>query len=521
MRDMSNAFSLVAYGMLTAVLGAAYGWWVGRRSLRTEQTNEQSNEAQWTREVAACLNQLTVKMATSVGEHSTRLKEICDGLFSLEKCDPQSLAAALAKLVDANERLEHELASAKERLEDQARQIEAHAFEARTDALTRLSNRRAFDDELVRRFDEFQRQGRPFSLVMIDLDHFKQFNDRNGHPAGDEVLRGIAAVLRRSTRTMDLLARYGGEEFAVIMPGAVLEDAKSAAERIRGAIADAAFRYDGKSFQVTVSVGVAELQSGENASRLVRRADEALYAAKTAGRNVVWYHAGRVCLAVPGAGGDESPAATTSGSSAATSAAPKTVPRPTRPGPVASPARAEPDNLSFESSLRFADRPAFCQQVRCRLGEWKRGGQAFSVIFIEIDQFRRFCESHGQEAGEAVVHRFGDLLATATREMDLVARYSATTYAVLLPKTTLSEAATVAARIREQVAENGLAGPDLDWRFTVSVGLVCVEESDDVIRLLQRCEAAVTSARTSGANAVHVHNGQWAEALSEATLTTG
>jgi len=424
-------------------------------------------------------------------------------------------------VVDANERLEHELASAKERLEDQARQIETHAFEARTDALTRLSNRRAFDDELVRRFDEFQRQGRPFALAMIDLDHFKQFNDRNGHPAGDEVLRGIAAVLRRTTRTMDLLARYGGEEFAVIMPGAVLDDAKSAAERVRGAIADAGFRYDGKSFQVTVSVGVAELQSGENVSRLVRRADEALYAAKTAGRDAVWYHSGRSCLAVPRTGGDESPSVATSGDSVATSAAPKTAPHPIRLGPAATPAPAEPDNLWFESSLRFADRPALCQQVRCRLGEWKRGGESFSVIFIEIDQFRRFCELHGQEAGEAVVHRFGDLLMTATRQMDLVARYSSTTYAMLLPKTTPSEAATVAASHPEHVADNRLAGPDLDWPFTVSVGLVCVEESDDVIRLLQRCEAALTSARTSGANAVHFHNGQWAETLSEAMLTTG
>jgi diguanylate cyclase (GGDEF)-like protein len=159
--------------------------------------------------------------------------------------------------------------------------------------------------------------------------------------------------------------------------------------------------------------------------------------------------------------------------------------------------------------------------VRCRLGEWKRGGQSFSVIFIEIDHFRSFCESHGQEAGEGVVHRFGDLLVTATREMDMVARYSATTYAVLLPKTTLSEAATVAARVREHVADDGLVGPDLEERFTVSVGLVCVEESDDVIRLLQRCEAALTSARTSGANVVHIHNGQWTEALSAAMLPTG
>ena len=104
----------------------------------------------------------------------------------------------MAKLIDAKDQLEQELAASQRRLEEQSREIETHAFEARTDALTRLANRRAFDDELLRRFDEFQRHGRPLSLVLIDIDHFKDFNDSHGHQAGDEVLRGIAGVLRHA-----------------------------------------------------------------------------------------------------------------------------------------------------------------------------------------------------------------------------------------------------------------------------------------------------------------------------------
>ena len=97
---------------------------------------------------------------------------------------------------------------------------------------------------------------------------------------------------------MDLAARYGGEEFAVVMPGAILDDSREAAERIRKAIAQELFRFEGQSHQLSVSVGVAELTVSENASRLVRRADEALYAAKMAGRDSVWYHGGRACYPV-------------------------------------------------------------------------------------------------------------------------------------------------------------------------------------------------------------------------------
>ena len=91
--------------------------------------------------------------------------------------------------------------------------------ETRTDALTLLANRRAFDDELAKRCAEFRRQGRTFSLTIVDVDRFKNFNDTYGHRAGDEVLRNVAKVLRRKMRETDIVARYGGEEFAIIHPG--------------------------------------------------------------------------------------------------------------------------------------------------------------------------------------------------------------------------------------------------------------------------------------------------------------
>lgn len=119
----------------------------------------------------------------------------------------------------------------------QLRPTDALISEARTDALTGLKNRRSFNEELNRQFAQRQRQGSLFSVLLIDIDHFKQVNDSLGHLAGDSVLRAISERLTKTLREMDLIYRYGGDEFAVICPGTRLREVATAAERIRNAIA--------------------------------------------------------------------------------------------------------------------------------------------------------------------------------------------------------------------------------------------------------------------------------------------
>lgn len=157
--------------------------------------------------------------------------------------------------------------------------------EARTDMLTGLRNRRSFQEELLRLFAQRQRQGVVFSLLMIDIDHFKDFNDVYGHLAGDLVLRSVAQVLANTVRQIDLVCRYGGDEFAVICPGTALDVAATAAERIRLAVASQPVPLKDRQIQITASVGVAEVIRSEVAEELIQRADEALYTAKHAGRN--------------------------------------------------------------------------------------------------------------------------------------------------------------------------------------------------------------------------------------------
>ena len=206
----------------------------------------------------------------------------------------------MAQIVQANEQLQHRLNNAEATLQDQAEEITAYMCEARTDTLTELPNRRAFDDELSRRMAEWRRSESPVNVVILDIDQFKLFNDRFGHAAGDAVLIEVARVLQTATRESDLVARLGGEEFAVVLAGVEASEARRAAERIRKAVAATAFQYDGKSMRITVSCGVARAEKSEDGSSLVKRADEALYASKAAGRNVShWHDSQRSVLLTP------------------------------------------------------------------------------------------------------------------------------------------------------------------------------------------------------------------------------
>ena len=152
-----------------------------------------------------------------------------------------------------------------------------------TDSLTGLRNHRAFQESLMNLVQMAERYGQPLSLIMLDIDYFKQFNDRFGHPAGDELLRQVASLLRQSARAYDVVARYGGEEFAILLPNTDLNEAIRVAERLRQQIA----ALQNPHAPITASFGVASYRRGSAPATLLYEADTALYEAKRRGRNRV------------------------------------------------------------------------------------------------------------------------------------------------------------------------------------------------------------------------------------------
>ncbi|HEU0152476.1 MAG TPA: GGDEF domain-containing protein [Arenimonas sp.] len=170
-----------------------------------------------------------------------------------------------------------------DRIEGERRMVRSLREDANTDPLTRLGNRRAFQAAIDGLARQRREEDRAFSLLMIDVDRFKAYNDSHGHPAGDEVLRLVGRALQAALRPGDVAARYGGEEFTVLLPGIDGERALRVAERIRQDLEQTAWPYE----PVTVSIGAAQAARDEAPDHLVARADAALYQAKRDGRNRV------------------------------------------------------------------------------------------------------------------------------------------------------------------------------------------------------------------------------------------
>ncbi len=189
-----------------------------------------------------------------------------------------------------NKKLEASLSASKQEIEQLQQNLATVRIESLTDPLTSLSNRKCFDGALAKAIAEAKDKGKPLSLMMADVDHFKMFNDKFGHQTGDQVLRLVAVSLKQSVKDRDIAARYGGEEFVIALPNQMLASAIALADQIRRAVMakELMKRTSGERLgRVTVSMGVAELRSNDSAQSLIERADNCLYAAKRNGRNRV------------------------------------------------------------------------------------------------------------------------------------------------------------------------------------------------------------------------------------------
>ncbi len=193
----------------------------------------------------------------------------------------------IQRLRDAKQQAEASALALKRRNEELQRANEVLEQLSITDGLTKLHNHRFFQDHLTREIKRVRRTGEPLSMLLIDIDDFKSLNDRLGHAAGDELLKGIARTLNGSVRESDFLARYGGEEFVVVAANTDLPGAVHLAEKVRTEVAESSFVVDESMqvFKITVSIGVAEYQGNRKA--FFRAADRALYRAKAEGKNCV------------------------------------------------------------------------------------------------------------------------------------------------------------------------------------------------------------------------------------------
>ena len=202
----------------------------------------------------------------------------------------ESLVQTTNEMQQTNNSLEEKLSASKQEINQLQENLEVVRTESLTDPMTGLANRKFFDEALAKAITETATHGEPLSLMMVDIDHFKTFNDTYGHLTGDQVLRLVATSLKQNVKGQDVAARYGGEEFAVVLPSTQLRSALTVADHIRRAAMSKELmkRSTGQHLgRITVSVGVATLHKGDTVQSLIERADACLYAAKRNGRNRV------------------------------------------------------------------------------------------------------------------------------------------------------------------------------------------------------------------------------------------
>lgn len=356
---------------------------------------------------------------------------------------------------------------------------QAHRKDVLTDPLTGIANRRAYEFELNRRISQWERDGTPLILALIDIDHFKKFNDRYGHSAGDAVLSGVAQVLQGTIRKADLVARYGGEEFAIILPGINFEEAKDVAERMRRLIEVQRFEYEALALRVTVSLGLAQLLPGEDVSSLTKRSDAALYSSKEAGRNCVHYHDGVNCQQY-GVG------VTTESFDIASEESLSNV-----------------DNQYCDETTGLPTQRVLLEEMRRRTAERNRYGVDIVLAIVRVDHYAATAGNQTRTQ-KSLMATVAGMVGSELRETDLVVRYGIDSFAILMPSTNLQGAVFPLKRICNRSTKYRDAQyPGLS--YSVSIGVTEVGRNESPGTVVKNVAAALNSATESGGGCLVIH----------------
>ncbi len=496
---MTTLLLEAAVALTAASAGAAAGWCFRRTreaiptalpnpvsSSAESAENEAANCRQVAKDLLSQVQGLTTKVASQVGEHNLRVQAINDQLTSGDKQDPQSITNAVTRLVEANAWMQQQLDSAETKLESQARLIESHVNEARTDALTGIANRRAFDEEMQRCLDGLRLERLPASVMMVDVDFFKKFNDAHGHKAGDEVLRHVARSLEEAAGAAGLVCRYGGEEFAIIFRGLTAAAALPLAERCRAAIGAQSISYEGQILNVKASAGLSEFASHDTIGTVLERADEALYASKRSGRNCSHLHTGRTVLPFASAAEQKISA------------------------PEDRPLQDLVTGLSTRDVLR--------DDLQRRLAAIQRDGQTLSLVIVQVDRLNDWLQKGGDEGLSLALRTVANALKGISRDMDHAARFEDDSLAIALNNANLEAAVDLARRLRNslQSARPLLAGQPT--QVTVSIGVCDVMLGDDVARMFLRAQAAQNTSSNLGGNQIATHDGKRIRLVEEAAV---
>lgn len=439
-------------------------------------------------EFLLAIQRVTEDVAARVGAHSQQVHAISTELQA-DGCD---ITAIITRLVSANDSMERQLAEAETRMKDQAAMIEVHVTQARTDALTGLANRRAFDDEIQKHFDLFKSHATPAALMMLDIDYFKKLNDTYGHLAGDDVLKSTAGLLAKAVRSGDIVSRYGGEEFAVILPQSTAMTVLRLAGQLRETFSQVKPTINGKAVSISASAGMASLLPNDSIKTWIRRADDALYHAKSKGRNCGYWHDGETFQPFEK-------------SIQAELTVTETVME--RPAP------------DVERSLMSLS--TFNNCLAILLAENQRDEQSLSVLIARVDRLDRVSELYGTDATRVIQQTIGRLLVSRVGAKCHVAHYGNDSFGIIFPNTRMDEAVVVGLKMRNAIAAMPINFEGTTIDVTVSMGVGDEHSHSPKRPLVERVKEAVSAASKLGGNQVVASKGDGFVQVSTSSSQTG
>lgn len=282
----------LAIGSTLLLLGGVTGYYFARRQQPEGSSSGGDMDQRSLLKLLHELSQFTRDYRSGIQKFQTEVRDLSHRANSPGNNAGNALPTVIHQVLETSRALQARLDAAERQLAAQTEQLESYLNEARTDGLTGLSNRRAFDKKLDELFSKYTSGGSSFVVALIDVDHFKKINDTYGHPVGDTVLCEVARRISLEIEETILVARYGGEEFAVLLPSP-LRMAAARVDNFRKVCAETPIKTDDQPIRVTVSIGLSEVMNDTVLGPLIRRADESLYAAKGVGRNRTYYHDGK------------------------------------------------------------------------------------------------------------------------------------------------------------------------------------------------------------------------------------